>query len=79
MKHIILTGMPGAGKTTLIDALSTAGFLTVPEAATDIITEAQAHGVRAPWLSSDFFGGCLVLANQAPSSHGGGAGSGVFL
>ncbi len=61
MQHIILTGMPGAGKSTLINALSAAGFLTVAEAATDIITEWQANGVKSPWLSPDFLEAVLSL------------------
>lgn len=78
MKHIILTGMPGAGKTTLIDALSAAGFLTVPEAATDIITEAQAHGVRAPWLSSDFLEAVLSLQIKRRQAMAGAQGAVCF-
>lgn len=35
----VLTGGPGAGKTTLVDAIGKAGFATVPEAGRAIIRQ----------------------------------------
>jgi predicted ATPase len=78
MQHIILTGMPGAGKSTLIDALSTAGFLTVAEAATDIITERQANGVKSPWLSPDFLEAVVSLQVSRRQAMAGAAGALCF-
>lgn len=50
-KLFVLTGGPGAGKTTLVGALAYAGFATAPEAGRRIIQEQQAKGGRAlPWV-----------------------------
>lgn len=54
MQRFILTGAPGAGKTTMIDRLAAQGYATVAEAATDIIADEQARGVDAPWLRPGF-------------------------
>jgi predicted ATPase len=40
----VLTGGPGAGKTTLIEALACAGFTCVPEAGRAVIGEQEASG-----------------------------------
>jgi predicted ATPase len=46
----VLTGGPGSGKTTLIDALAAEGIATVPEAGRAIIRDQMAIGGRAvPW------------------------------
>jgi predicted ATPase len=37
IRRYVLTGAPGAGKTTLADALRRRGHVVVPEAATDVI------------------------------------------
>lgn len=48
---IIITGGPGAGKTTLIETLAHAGFAVAPEAGRRIILEQQASGGAAlPWV-----------------------------
>ena len=54
MTQYILTGAPGAGKTTIILALKQRGYPVVEEAATDVIAQAQAEGVDAPWEREDF-------------------------
>jgi predicted ATPase len=46
LQNYILTGAPGAGKTTLIEALKSKNYFTVNEAATDLITQQQAAGVK---------------------------------
>ncbi|MEW2427527.1 AAA family ATPase [Micromonospora sp. NPDC047644] len=53
-RRYVLTGAPGAGKTTTIEALRRRGHLTVREAATDLITERQARGYAQPWHDDDF-------------------------
>src|SRR5665213_1449806 len=44
MKRYILTGAPGAGKTTIIRALQAMGCAVVEEAATDVIAALHAQG-----------------------------------
>ena len=45
MRHFILTGTPGAGKTAIIRQLDALGFPVVEEAATDVVALAHARGV----------------------------------
>lgn len=54
LKRYVLTGAPGAGKTTLAHALRQRDYRVVDEAATDVITTQQAHGVDQPWQQLDF-------------------------
>ena len=54
MKRFILTGAPGAGKTTIIRQLERDGYSVVEEAATDIIAIAQAQGISEPWTNPAF-------------------------
>jgi predicted ATPase len=52
----VLTGGPGAGKTTLIDALERAGFARSVEVGRQIIQEQMAIGGRAlPWCDPELF------------------------
>ncbi|SIM73174.1 AAA family ATPase [Micromonospora cremea] len=53
-RRYVLTGAPGAGKTTLIQALRRRGHLVVPEAATDVIAARQAQGCAEPWREPEF-------------------------
>ena len=49
-RFFVLTGGPGSGKTTLIQALAKRGFATAPEAGRGIIRDQQAIGGAAlPW------------------------------
>lgn len=52
--QFILTGAPGAGKTTLIRSLERQGHPVVEEAATDIIARQQARGIAEPWRDAAF-------------------------
>jgi len=70
-RHFILTGAPGAGKTTLIEELAQRGFATVPEAATDVIAIGQAKGIEMPWLESDFTREIAVLQSERLDGAGG--------
>ena len=54
MRRFIITGAPGAGKTAIIRQLELDGFGVVEEAATDIITAAQAQGTVQPWTHPSF-------------------------
>lgn len=52
MPHVVITGGPGVGKTTLLAALGRAGHRTAPESARALIAERQAAGLppRPPAL-----------------------------
>jgi predicted ATPase len=54
MRRFILTGAPGAGKTTLIQALAARGHAVVEEAATDVNAIMIAKGVAHPSAEPDF-------------------------
>jgi predicted ATPase len=54
MRRYILTGAPGAGKTTLIEALAARGHAVVREAATDVNAELLAEGIADPSAAPDF-------------------------
>jgi predicted ATPase len=49
MKRYILTGAPGSGKTSILQALRGRGYAVVDEAATDVIAAAQSRGHDEPW------------------------------
>jgi predicted ATPase len=52
----VLTGGPGSGKTTLIEALADAGFATCPEAGRGIIRDQMAlNGPALPWNDPALF------------------------
>ena len=53
-RRYVLTGAPGCGKTTTLDALRRRGYAVETEAATDVIAAHQALGVVAPWERPDF-------------------------
>jgi predicted ATPase len=55
-RFFLLTGGPGSGKTTLIEALAAAGFATSPEAGRGIIRDQVAIGGSAlPWQDKALF------------------------
>jgi|GEM_PF-242816 len=52
----IITGGPGVGKTTLLDALMADGFTVIPEAAREIIREQeQIKGKGVPWEDNGLY------------------------
>lgn len=55
-RFFVLTGGPGAGKTTLIEALKARGFATTEEAGRGVIREQmQGGGDGLPWLDRERF------------------------
>jgi len=63
-KRYILTGTPGAGKTTLIRLLETWGYFVVEEAATDIIALDLAHDIQESWAHYAFIDRITALQKQ---------------
>ena len=54
MRRFIITGAPGAGKTSILRQLELDGFSVVEEAATDVIAAAHARGVTQAWTNPSF-------------------------
>ncbi|NNN30073.1 AAA family ATPase [Streptomyces sp. S3(2020)] len=54
MRRYVLTGTPGAGKTSILRGLADLGHVVVEEAATALIAEAQARGEDEPWTRASF-------------------------
>ncbi len=55
-RFFVLTGGPGAGKTTLIEALKARGYATTEEAGRGIIREqSEAGGTALPWIDPERF------------------------
>jgi len=64
MKRYILTGTPGAGKTSILHALKSQGYCVVEEAATDVIALEQRRGNLEPHLRPDFIDAIVRLQKQ---------------
>jgi predicted ATPase len=79
-RFIVITGGPGSGKTTLIEAMRGRGFATSPEAGRGIIQHQQAiSGPALPWRNAALFAE-LMLCWELRSHAAAGAGSGpVFF
>jgi predicted ATPase len=54
VRRYIITGAPGAGKTTILALLRDRGYAVVDEAATDIIAGHHAEGREEPWQDGSF-------------------------
>jgi len=61
MRRYILTGAPGAGKTSILQILAARGYPVVAEAATDVIADEQARGVAEPWQDPVFIDKIIAL------------------
>jgi predicted ATPase len=70
IRRYVLTGAPGAGKTTLADALRLRGHRVVPEAATDVAGRFQAGGFDDPDHVGQFVAEILrVQRDRAAAVH----------
>ena len=64
MKRFILTGAPGAGKTSILRALAASGYAVVPEAATDVVAARLALEEAEHWADPVFIDRIAVLQRQ---------------
>lgn len=76
--RICITGGPGSGKTSVIDALAARGYTTLPEVSRQIIAEARATGVAQPFLD-DAKAFSLKLLNGRIDQHALAAGGMTFF
>lgn len=67
MKRYIITGAPGAGKTSILRVLAELGYGTVEEAATSVIASSQALGEAEPWTRADFIDKIVDLQRRRQS------------
>ncbi len=64
MRRHIITGAPGAGKTTILNALRDRGHPVVREAVTDLITREQRTGRAEPWTGPGFIDAIVRLQRR---------------
>jgi predicted ATPase len=64
MTRHVLTGAPGAGKTSVLRILQEQGLAVVEEAATDVISREQRQGVAEPWRHAGFIDKITELQRQ---------------
>ncbi|MGW6460381.1 AAA family ATPase [Streptomyces sp. NPDC055078] len=64
MRRYILTGTPGAGKTSILRGLAGLGYAVVGEAATAVIEQAQARGEDEPWTRESFVDEVVALQKR---------------
>ena len=64
MRRYIITGAPGAGKTTILAALRDRGYAVVDEAATDVIVHQQALGCDEAWRDAGFIDAITLLQRE---------------
>lgn len=63
-KYYVITGGPGVGKTTLLNALKNRGFIVVPEDARRIIQEQmQTNGEGLPWKNKTLYAELMFEAS----------------
>ncbi|WP_461060217.1 ATP/GTP-binding protein [Streptomyces pseudoechinosporeus] len=64
MRRYVLTGTPGAGKTSILRRLAELGHGVVEEAATAVIAQAQGQGEDEPWTRASFIDEIVALQRQ---------------
>jgi predicted ATPase len=60
----VLTGAPGAGKTTIAGELKARGYAVIDEAATEVISRLQAQGDDEPWNDPGFLDAIVNVQRQ---------------
>ncbi|MDH6437665.1 putative ATPase [Streptomyces sp. SAI-144] len=78
MRRYVLTGTPGAGKTTILHRLRELGHAVVEEAATEVIARAQAQGEDEPWTRGSFIDEIVTLQRQRQQEASGAAALQIF-
>jgi predicted ATPase len=73
MRRYVVTGAPGAGKTSVLRALREQGFAVAQEAATDVIAREQERGVAEPWRHAGFLDKIACLQRQRQQEWPSGA------
>ncbi|GHJ43138.1 hypothetical protein Cs7R123_04800 [Catellatospora sp. TT07R-123] len=64
MRRYIITGAPGAGKTTILAALRGRGYAVVDEAATDVNVHLQSLGRDEAWRDPGFIDAIALLQRE---------------
>jgi predicted ATPase len=64
MRRYIITGAPGAGKTTMLEALRGRGYAVVDEAATEVNIRLQARGRDEAWRDAEFLDMITLLQRE---------------
>lgn len=64
MRRYIITGAPGAGKTTVVTALRERGYAVVEEAATDVNIRLLARGSVQAWSEPEFIDAITLLQRE---------------
>ncbi|MCA0417793.1 MAG: AAA family ATPase [Proteobacteria bacterium] len=77
---IVITGGPGSGKTSLIEALAARGHAVRPEAGRAIIREQQANSGRGlPWVDPALFAELMLAADLRGHAEARAGGERVFF
>ncbi|GAB2897921.1 AAA family ATPase [Streptomyces mayteni] len=64
MRRYVLTGAPGAGKTSILRRLADDGYQVVEEAASAVIARSQGQGEDEPWARASFIDEIVALQRQ---------------
>jgi len=78
MHRYVLTGTPGAGKTSILRRLGELGHAVVEEAATEVIARAQVRGEDEPWTRVSFIDEIVTLQRRRQQEASGAAALQVF-